>query len=380
MRKQQRQRKDYGLEQDARGIWHCDFSVAGRRFQRSTYTQVRKEAEEWCADLANRAWREVKLGEKPALTWEDAVALWFKDKEADGKRDLANDEDKKVVLEPKLNGTLCHELHTSPESKEGVNLVDLLDDLQDERGIANSTRNRYVAFIGGVLNHARKRGYNIPAVAIPKRKERRKERRALTKPEAKLLLEKLPDHLERPAHYSLACGARQGNVTGLRWFKARFSTSGRMVPHVTDDMRTMIVPPSSFKSDKWLHIPLNDEAVAVLIAARDCKDHGHKSFVFTYYGAPIGNPGNTAWDRACREADIQGFTWHELRHTWTTWMLEAGTPLEVVKDLGGWSSIHILLKHYAHLCRPHLAKYAGNSSIAPLAPADGKVVQLRSQA
>jgi integrase len=360
-----RQRKDYGLKQDERGVWHCDFSVAGERYQRSTFTQVRAEAEEWCADLAQRAWREIKLGEKPSLPWETAVAIWFKDKEQDGKKDLANDEDKKIVLAPLLDGKMIHAMHIDPEARQGSNLLEVLDGLQLERGLANATRNRYASFINGVLNHVRGKGYKAPALKLAKRKEQRQESRALTQHtgEAERLFAELPLHLRRPGRFSLACGHRQANVTGLRWFQERYARNGSMLPHVTHDLRHMVVPSSEFKSTRVMRIPLNDEAVAILRDARDCDRHGHKSFVFTSHGRPIAMPYNSAFKKAVKRAKLDGFTWHGFRHTWTTWHLENGTPVEVVQKLGGWSSIQILLKHYAHLLDRHVAKFAGNVTV-----------------
>jgi integrase len=125
----------------------------------------------------------------------------------------------------------------------------------------------------------------------------------------------------------------------------------------------MVVPSSEFKSTRVMRIPLNDEAVAILRDARDCDRHGHKSFVFTYHGRPIAMPYNSAFKKAVKRAKLDGFTWHGFRHTWTTWHLENGTPVEVVQKLGGWSSIQILLKHYAHLLDRHVAKFAGNVTV-----------------
>lgn len=353
----------YGLEKDARGIWQCDFSVAGRRLQRSTYTADRQAAQEWCSALASRTWREIKLGEKPSLKWEEGVEDWFADKKNDGKRDLANDRDKAVILGAKLDGHVMHELHTSPEDSKGVNVNAILDELQRERGWTNSTRNRHRSFIVGVTNHTRAKGYNVPALTIARRREQRKEARALTREEADTFLAALPLHLSRPARFSLACGMRQSNVTGLRWFKERYGEAGKIVPHVTEDLRHMVVPASHSKSGKMLRIPLNADARRVLREARGCKLHGHKTFAFTYHGQPIEQPYNTAFIRVARAQGLDGLNWHSFRHTWTTWHLEQGTPMEVVKELGGWSSLHVLQKHYNHIRPAHVERYADNVSL-----------------
>ena len=39
---------------------------------------------------------------------------------------------------------------------------------------------------------------------------------------------------------------------------------------------------------------------------------------------------------------------HNLRHTWASWHVRAGTPLMVLKELGGWEHIEMVQK-YAHL-------------------------------
>lgn len=49
--------------------------------------------------------------------------------------------------------------------------------------------------------------------------------------------------------------------------------------------------------------------------------------------------------------------WHDLRHTWASWHVQAGTPLLALKELGGWSSIDMVMR-YAHLAPDHLAEHA----------------------
>ncbi|WP_215852633.1 tyrosine-type recombinase/integrase [Acidithiobacillus ferrooxidans] len=47
-------------------------------------------------------------------------------------------------------------------------------------------------------------------------------------------------------------------------------------------------------------------------------------------------------------------TWHGLRHTWASWHVQAGTPLAVLKGLGGWASLE-MVQRYAHLSPDHTA-------------------------
>jgi site-specific recombinase XerD len=54
---------------------------------------------------------------------------------------------------------------------------------------------------------------------------------------------------------------------------------------------------------------------------------------------------------------LKPFRWHDLRHTWASWLVQAGTPLYVLKELGGWQTLEIV-KRYAHLAPEHLMAYA----------------------
>ena len=42
-----------------------------------------------------------------------------------------------------------------------------------------------------------------------------------------------------------------------------------------------------------------------------------------------------------------------LRHTWASWHVQRGTSIQELKELGGWSSIEMVLR-YAHLGGEHL--------------------------
>ena len=79
--------------------------------------------------------------------------------------------------------------------------------------------------------------------------------------------------------------------------------------------------------------------------------------VFTYDGEPVTRANNHAWRKALKRAGIENFRWHDLRHTWASWHVQAGTPLHVLQELGGWHS-HEMVQRYAHLSADQLSEYA----------------------
>jgi len=84
---------------------------------------------------------------------------------------------------------------------------------------------------------------------------------------------------------------------------------------------------------------------------------------------------NHAWQKACRRAGLDGLRFHDLRHTWASWHVQAGTPLP--QQLGGWASYQMVLR-YAHLGRDHIAAYADN--LGTLRYIHGTVPQKKTEA
>lgn len=88
----------------------------------------------------------------------------------------------------------------------------------------------------------------------------------------------------------------------------------------------------------------------------------HKKYVFvrkTKSGKvyPLRVYSNQCWNTALRKAGIDNFRFHDLRHTWASWLTQSGVPESVLQELGGWQSREIL-KRYVHLSPVHLAQHS----------------------
>ncbi|ENY7076578.1 site-specific integrase, partial [Shigella flexneri] len=66
---------------------------------------------------------------------------------------------------------------------------------------------------------------------------------------------------------------------------------------------------------------------------------------------------NTAWKAALRRAGIDDFRFHDLRHTWASWLVQAGVSLLALKEMGGWETLE-MVQRYAHLSAGHLTEHA----------------------
>lgn len=64
-----------------------------------------------------------------------------------------------------------------------------------------------------------------------------------------------------------------------------------------------------------------------------------------------------SWRKALKRAGITNFRWHDLRHTWASWLVQRRVPLFVLQELGGWQSAE-MVRRYAHLSPSVNARYA----------------------
>lgn len=313
--------------------WWVKIVIPGHApVQESTRTSNKSAARTYEKHRTAELWRILKLGEKPRYTWEEAVLRYLS--ETAHKRDHAGDRQRLAWLHPHLEGRPLDTI-----TREQV------DHLMNQRpDLKPASVNRYLATIRAILRKAHREWNWLDAIpALRLREEPKRRVRWITPDEAKRLLEALPAHVANLAEFTLATGLRLSNATGLRWQQTDL---GRRMAWIHADQN---------KSKKDLAIPLNDSALEVL---RRCFGQ-HPEFVFTYAGKPIKRPDILTWRRACEKADIQDFRWHDLRHTWASWHVQAGTRLQTLMELGGWSSYEMVLR-YAHLAGEHLHAAAAN--------------------
>jgi len=210
-----------------------------------------------------------------------------------------------------------------------------------------ATVNRYMAVVSAVLHYAHEKGKLAGVLKIPFMKEPRERFRWLTREQAVALIDELPEHLSCLTRFALATGLRRANVTGLTWDNLDLAR------------KIAWVWPDEAKAAKPIAVPLNDDAMAALRERQGT----HAQYVFTYHGKPIHLTTTKAWKKALARAGIlAGFTFHGLRHTWASWHVMGGTPLEVLKELGGWADLK-MVQRYAPLAPGYVAAYVGNASL-----------------
>ena len=321
-------------------IWWVKFTAPNGQFiRRSAKTADRKLAQEFHDRLKSESWRVVHLGSKPRATWQEAVVRWTSEKEG-CKRSLDKDLLIFKWLHPYLGSRYLDEI-----SRE---LIAVITQAKLSDGVTPSTVNRHLALLRSVLRCAERewewleKAPYIRFLPEPKRRVR-----WLRKHEADKVLFELPEHLAEMMRFTLATGLREKNVTRLKWSQ------------VDAERHCAWIHPDEAKGKQAIAVPLNKDALEVLLR----QEGRNSTYVFTYKGNPVWRANNHAWRKALKRAGISDFRWHDLRHTWASWHIQAGTPLHVLQELGGWSDASMVRK-YAHLSASHLTAYADKLSMS----------------
>ena len=304
-------------------LYWCDFVVAGVRTRRSLGTDSVAEARRRERELIAQAKKPTS-----SRTLHDALVLWL-------------DERERSPQEHSILGRLNSLHNPSLSELTGAWCREQL------AGLSPANFNRHLAVIRAAANLAVAHGWISAAPKMEKRREPKARERYLTRAEWEKLRGELPEHLRDLAEFAVSTGLRQANVLGLEWGQVDLAR------------KVAWIYPHQAKGGTAITVPLSSQAVAVV--RRQLGRHPER--VFTWgkdTRKPYASTPKTAWIEATKRAGLSGLRWHDLRHTWASWHVQAGTPLPVLQKLGGWASLDMVMR-YAHFAPEHLAAYADNA-------------------
>lgn len=310
--------------------WWVRFSIGGIKVRRSSGTSSKDAAAEFESKLRADLWRQVKLGERPRYTWQEAVERWYAECDT---RDRERERERLKWFAEYLGDVALADITT-----------DLIGKLRALRAGESSkaTANRYMALLRAVLRKAhRVWDWTDKAPVVPMFALETREPRFLTKAQFAKLRKKLPPHLAELAEFSVETGLRMRNATGLTWSQV--------------DLRRklLIIPAARAKAGETISLPLSARAFSILKSRLG----EHAERVFTFRGEPYDDANGSAFKQAAKAAGVSWLRWHDLRHTWASWHIQAGTPPHILQELGGWKSAE-MVKRYGHLTVEHLRAFS----------------------
>lgn len=150
------------------------------------------------------------------------------------------------------------------------------------------------------------------------------------------------DHLKPLVMLSINTGARRGELFDLTW------------ENVDLKRRTLTVSGVTAKSKRTRHIPLNREAISVLTGWQE-QTEGTEGLVFVNGDGQRFGWVKTSWRKLLKDAEIESFRWHDMRHHFASRLVMGGVDLNTVRELLGHSDYAMTLR-YAHLAPEHKLK------------------------
>lgn len=308
----------------------CRFTISGREIRQSTGTDNRREAEEFETRLRSRYWREVHLGES-FHTFKQAGEKWLEETD---KRSKDKDEQRISWFNKFMADTPLREIDNEVLGAARKKLLD--------EGLSKTTVNHYMQVMRGILRKAHHEwGWLDALPKVPMFRRQLADPRWLTREQFFKLLKNLPEHTADLARFAVATGLRKSNITGLTWDRVDLKRG------------TAFITATGAKAGQGIPVALNADAIAVLKRRRKT----HDTYCFTYQKQRIQDVATKAWREAVEAAGFPGLRFHDLRHTWASWQVQAETPLSVLQDMGGWQSFE-MVRRYAHLSPGHLKQYA----------------------
>jgi integrase len=232
-----------------------------------------------------------------------------------------------------------------------------------EEARSPATVNRELTILSRVLALAIDAGHigENPCRRVRRFKEDNARVRFLSDDEEARLLKQIGERepLRSVVIFALNTGLRRGEIFSLCWSKVDWS---RNFIHVINT-----------KTGRSRIVPLNERARAVL-QQRQEKSQSEFVFVSRRTGTRLRNLRN-GFGKACEDAKVTNFHFHDLRHTFASRLADAGVDAFTIAELLGHATLE-MTKRYTHATDERKAR-----AVAALAqkPKTRKVVTIWSQ-
>lgn len=195
------------------------------------------------------------------------------------------------------------------------------------------TVNRYLEQLKTAFKMAIDNGYLIknPCQNIKKFPVKNYSVRYLKQEEEERLLKVLPDYLRKIVIVALNTGLRKSNILQLKWEQINFDFN--------------FIEILENKGNKHIVLPLNDCLSKLFKEVPENKRIGYV-FINPETGAPYKDI-KRAWKTALKEAKIENFRFHDLRHTVGTRLANKNVPINVIKEILAHSDVKTTMR-YVH--------------------------------
>ena len=295
-------------------VWYARVEVNGRRVERSAGKGARRQDAVKLETKIRQDLLKARLGEKPDYTIADALNAYLKGEVAKNTREHIR------TLLPYIEGRLLKEAH--------IVAREIRDDML-AKGLAPATVVRRLAVLRAVANSAYKEWdwLDEPVGQKIKMPKVQNERHVYLEPAQ---VRELAEACTNPDVGKMILVAA---YTGLRKGELLRVNQGEAVCR-----DGLLMLDAKTKTGKPRVIPVPEE-VEEIVAEMPL---------------PVSAPMlRTHWQNATRALGMTDVRWHDLRHTYASWLVQAKVPLRTVQELMGHTTM-AMTQRYSHLADDHL--------------------------
>jgi integrase len=306
-------------------VWWTGFYINGKRFQESTGTNNRRQAE----DIERKIKSDRNLESFGIATMDPQVTF----------ATLADEFEKKAETSIFHTGRLkwlkefFGEMPVRTITKNTVSEYRQLRQARDGP-LKDSTLNRDIAVLRRVLYWAQEQGLIAvnPVARVPMMRERRIKKPVLSIEHEDLILKVAKPHLKDMIVAGLDTGMRRGELFKQLWEDIDLSHG------------VLYVTRSKTAEGEMREIPLTQRLLMIL---KEKAKRNSSGPVFTFQSHPVGDL-KRSWETAQRDAKLPlRYRFHDLRHTFATRLMLAGVIQDIRMALMGHEprTVHWIYTH-----------------------------------
>ena len=315
------------IRKDGTKAWYYNFMYKDRRYRAvggTTKTEALRAQEKIRSEVLNGEYELKRNTKNPTIEV-------FAEKFLERRRDTRSYGRYVILVQHLLRRFKGRKLSSSITSED----VEDYKGWRKAEGVKNATVNRELACLKRMYNLAILWGdaTRNPVNGVKYLHEPPKKDRFVTREEAAKLINAASDHFKPILVTVFYTGMRLQEVLGLKWDMVRLWDMGGEIELIYT------------KNGKKRYIPLNETMRKLFL---DLERKGDSVFIGTR-NEPLKSVRKPL-ATAVKRAGIEKTTFHDFRHSWASWMSEAGVDPYTIMEIGGWSSLKIL-ERYLHRTR-----------------------------
>jgi len=309
--------------------WYIDYYVHGKRKRESigpskelAQTILKKRK----VQIAENKFLDIRRVDK--IRFKDMSREYFEIYSKPNKRSFSRDQTIINHLDKFFAGKYLHE----------ITVVDIERYKRHRLSqVTKSTVNRELACLKHIFKKAKEWGKtnHNPSQKIRLLKTVSPRIRYLETEEIEALYNTSASYLKPIILTAVHAGMRKGELLNLKWKDL--------------DFHNRLIYLSDTKGANKREIPMNEVVYKMFLRVRK---NPNSPYVFCHKNGKPYKDLRASLDKAAKEAEIERFRFHDLRHTFASHLVMAGVDLKTVQELLGHKTIEMTLR-YSHLSPDH---------------------------